>query len=690
MLLERLPLAAIHVVFAPLHSLCDVVRVVSAMEDLDIEGLVAVEGIGAACRRAAPLVQEACGLHTVHVGDVADVISRVVKALRLSSINSTTRSLQIVATPSTHCHCGAELGFILRMAVQARVQGLKCARTVLHVPKRCNNRSGRADSCGSYHWCNYQALEGRHYLRGDVSQAPIFFANARQAFDLDYLQMLRIRVCRLHTTFLGEADVLSLQSKMYGAAPPPCRMRRLLQQVYFFWNAARSAQEMFIHEFPSADPAEACLRFPFDLSANPEDQLALFWGAYNAHWHRRWCTDLAQHHRRHVRLEITDGLAAALRPHLESCAEEGRECFLQDTLDVLSGTPEHEEMCRLCDDNDVQRAKGVLQVVKRTSVDEDEQQAHPAYCLISMAAVEQNMFVMDGHMKCHRTRCGALRVAKLDCPGYGSDVYRGCLETPLVGALFCAAHYALQLETVRQFDQALVNQSDMPELARRLLKGKIARQVAKQAVAGHLSEGAAAADLRELAVECERCVKEDPAKCVGSTTGGVLTACTTSGYFCGWEEIHDTEALSQRYSFVARLFLLNVAFRIVAHDDACHMARLFASARRALVGPNEFFKRLLAIVWILDQWHAKNHVGAWCQANVSPALPFLAPFLRGHNTEVCESTNAWLAGFKHAVRHMHQYTFKFHLATNMDCHNEILRLGGGAHLLLGRVAGRGA
>ena len=106
--------------------------------------------------------------------------------------------------------------------------------------------------------------------------------------------------------------------------------------------------------------------------------------------------------------------------------------------------------------------------------------------------------------------------------------------------------------------------------------------------------------------------------------------------------------------------------------------------RDVLSGPNAFYKRLLGIVWILDRWHAKNHVGEWCKSNVDPSLPFLKPFIRGHNTEICESTNAWLAGFKHAVRHMQQFSFKFHLATNMDCHNEILSVGAGSHLVVCR------
>ena len=78
-------------------------------------------------------------------------------------------------------------------------------------------------------------------------------------------------------------------------------------------------------------------------------------------------------------------------------------------------------------------------------------------------------------------------------------------------------------------------------------------------------------------------------------------------------------------------------------------------------------------------------MGDWCKHNVHPSLPFLKPFLVGHNTEVCESTNAWLAGFKHADRHMQKFSFKFHLANNMDCQNEILSASAGSNLATCRI-----
>jgi hypothetical protein len=672
-LTDRVPLASISIACAPLRSLEDALRVVAALDDLGLEALVRSQGLIEACVHAAPLVRAACGLTSDHVADIGDMISRIFKSLLPADCNRSSQKTDIAIAAATKCFCGGSLSCAHAKAVMANVQGLNGSRAVLHVPRRCTS------GCRNYHWYNYMVSDKHHWLRGDVADAPFFFVNARQGFDLSYLQMLRLRVCRLHATFLGEADVIHLQTKLYAAAAPPWGggFRKLLQQAYFMWNAARSAQQMFCCDAPDSDSALTWKLYPFDIAATSESQLNVFWEKYNLYWHRKWCSEHAHHHRRRVRVNITDGLADQLLRLRDSANLHA--CTVAGYLHTLAGKPELAELSQICDDHEIPRATAHIEAVEEASVDVDGRVTSPAL-LLFMDKVEQQMFVMDGHMKCHRTRCCALRAQKIDCPGYGSDVFRGCLNTPMVHAHFCDVHTALQVELEEKYAQALLTHPDMPGAARNLFKGKVAREVAKHA-AGDVADNA---DLTEMAAECERCVKEDNKKCSGGTTGGVLTACTTSGYFCGWEEIHDTESLSQRYSFVARLFLLCSSFTIVVHDDACHMARLFGSARRALSSSNAFFKRLLGIVWILDRWHAKNHVGEWCKKNVDPSLPFLQPFIRGHNTEICESTNAWLAGFKHAVRHMNQFSFKFHLATNMDCHNEILSAGAGAHLMVCR------
>ena len=86
----------------------------------------------------------------------------------------------------------------------------------------------------------------------------------------------------------------------------------------------------------------------------------------------------------------------------------------------------------------------IIEAVALASTDEDSGQVIAAELVLFMDKVQQQMFVMDGHMKCHRTRCCAMRARKLDCPGYGSEVHRGCLETPVEGGHFCYEHASLQ------------------------------------------------------------------------------------------------------------------------------------------------------------------------------------------------------------------------------------------------------
>ena len=370
-LLARLPLANATIIFAPLSSLQDALRVVSSLDSFGIEALVQSEGLTQACLHAAPLLREACGLSGLHVADIGDMVSRVFKSLRAASISQSTHALEIAATTATTCSCGGLLSCVHTNAVTANVQGIGGSRAVLHVPKRCTRRSGQQPCCRSYHWFNYMVSSTSHLLRGDVRRAPFFFINAREGFDLSYLQVLRLRVCRLHATFLGEADIAHLQTKLYGSAAPPwgSSFRQLLQQAYFMWNAARSAQEMFLHDAPDADPSMACVRYPFDLRASSESQLALFWESYNTHWHRKWCAEHAQHHRRVVRVEISDALAEQLQLLVDSSACNVRT--IANALCRLAGTPGSTELSAVCAEHEVPRSTAIVEAVTLSSLDED-------------------------------------------------------------------------------------------------------------------------------------------------------------------------------------------------------------------------------------------------------------------------------------------------------------------------------
>ena len=220
-------------------------RVVAAMEDVGIEAMVSSDGLAHASQQAAPLVQEACGLSHLHVGDIADMVSRIIKSARNGTPGQTSHHLEVATTSATTCSCGGSLTRVHAQAVTANVQGLNGPRTILHVPKRCVRQSSGGSCCRSYHWYNYVVCYKKHLLRGNVCQAPLFFVNSREGFDLTYLQVLRLRVCRLHTTFLGEADVVHSHAKLYGGVAPPRRARKLLQQAYFMWNAALGAGNLF-------------------------------------------------------------------------------------------------------------------------------------------------------------------------------------------------------------------------------------------------------------------------------------------------------------------------------------------------------------------------------------------------------------------------------------------------------------
>ena len=55
-----------------------------------------------------------------------------------------------------------------------------------------------------------------------------------------------------------------------------------------------------------------------------------------------------------------------------------------------------------------------------------------------------NIIVLDGHMKCHRSRCGATSYEIAASSGFGQGKLRGCLVMPLSGKYFCAGHSDLQ------------------------------------------------------------------------------------------------------------------------------------------------------------------------------------------------------------------------------------------------------
>ena len=59
-------------------------------------------------------------------------------------------------------------------------------------------------------------------------------------------------------------------------------------------------------------------------------------------------------------------------------------------------------------------------------------------------AARGSVFVMDGHMKCHRARCPAIVSSADDLWGWSASVSKSCEESPAGGNFFCKTHAALQ------------------------------------------------------------------------------------------------------------------------------------------------------------------------------------------------------------------------------------------------------
>ena len=63
--------------------------------------------------------------------------------------------------------------------------------------------------------------------------------------------------------------------------------------------------------------------------------------------------------------------------------------------------------------------------------------------------------------------------------------------------------------------------------------------------------------------------------------------------------------------------------------------------------------------YIVDKFHSRGHVDAWCVANCGPNVPENSEVVTEINTSICEITFAWLARFKRMTRKMNQFSFWF-------------------------------
>ena len=333
--------------------------------------------------------------------------------------------------------------------------------------------------------------------------------------------------------------------------------------------------------------------------------------------------------------------------------------------------------------------------------------------------IDVTVAVVDGHQKLTRLVCRVLRVCVLPNPSLGLVTVIGCPEKPINGSCMCSKHAAMAGETASTFGpqgESLVQVrwtnsvgatwEDLVELwaaapgqaKRRVPFSQLPpRELEKfqcRAIAQSIAEEEENGDrVREVAQDANdeatlkevaeiRCTThkmsarrgpelEQPAKKRTkrrARSGGFLVACTPDGVVIDAFEFMGSESCAQRWFFLARLKELFPQLKVVLHDDACHLRR-FADNR----------SRLSAFAWelsypqmcyILDRWHARNHVDAWCKENVHPGNDENAPLIQGRNSSRCEILFSWLRKYKHMFRTMGRWTSNVFVQELLEMHNE--------------------
>ena len=188
------------------------------------------------------------------------------------------------------------------------------------------------------------ACRGRQYRQTPCGPSgPGGFAQT--GFDLFFLQHFRTRVFRTRSSFSGEADVHALNAVMYGTAGPDQSFQKQLSRAFFAWIASVVAHDMM----PQRSPEEVRSACPIDLLETAETELGKLWDQYDAHWHKTWCTDIAQKHRRAHVVTVPGALAEAAQAMLDAGGPGGPNVTAENVMSSLDpDSAQRAEMRQVC------------------------------------------------------------------------------------------------------------------------------------------------------------------------------------------------------------------------------------------------------------------------------------------------------------------------------------------------------
>jgi len=328
--------------------------------------------------------------------------------------------------------------------------------------------------------------------------------------------------------------------------------------------------------------------------------------------------------------------------------------------------------------------------------------------------------VLDGHFKCKRALCAA-DDGSVTSDELKSVVFTGCTETPEARKLFCTRHQGMAAKRTPQ---------DPPSLSH----GMTLRPRAPEPSTGRVSEGmyiietivdmkrtgrnkkyrvrwlgwppefdtwethssltseeggrvavaewevqracrvvpqATAGPLKVTQDDCAssscNTFKQDQRKPSRFHTAGVAAAMWPCGIIVGFTELFRSESCSLMTLFLLKITsIIRKVPSLFVYDDACHMWPFLL--RRKDLSPA--VAALAGEWWVVDKLHIANHTGDWCLKHCHPDKHACLTEKPGVNTEVCEQTFSWLAGYKTRCRHMSKHRFHVYLLRMCDLHNE--------------------
>ena len=326
-----------------------------------------------------------------------------------------------------------------------------------------------------------------------------------------------------------------------------------------------------------------------------------------------------------------------------------------------------------------------------------------------------DVLAIDGNAKLHRRTCAVPFAEVMWCKALGKNLLRGCAHRPTGKDTLCKVHARVRdaggmsqeadvtAIAEHRLKRALHFKGDFTHLEVKLegfanrwqpactvSADKLAAYFAKRAHERGMLRRARRLAFRAKKYSRKRLRKEasfmaswssvGPKRCsecethkeseshitAAARTAGFLTAVSASGVVLDICELIGAESLSQRYCFLANLAERWPDLKVVVHDDACHL-RLMAES---LAADSALAGRLAKdVAYVVDDFHASAHVGAWCKEHCLPSLSTNKALLGDFPAEICETVNSCLSPLSHTIHHMGRWVCQLVVSEIVDVHN---------------------